>query len=267
MAKEPISYKLEKLDFNGPLDLLLVLIEKNKFDIFDIPIAEIARQYSACVQQLAERDLDVISEFLLMAATLLDIKTRMLLPAEKNEQGEEIDPREELVQRLLQYKKFKYLAGELSDEEAYAARFLYKGTTVPPEVEEYVAPMDLDGLLEGVTIDQLKDVFVSVMNRKEYRQDDTRANFGVIRRERVSLGKRIRSLVRFAKTRRCFSFREMLENGCTRTDVVVSFLAVLELMKMGKLQAVQEDSCGDISLAATETIDNDDLNLEGIVDE
>ena len=267
MKKEQISYKLEKLDFDGPLDLLLVLIEKNKFDIFDIPIAEITRQYSEYVKQMSGRDLEIISEFLLMAATLLDIKTRMLLPAEKNEEGEDIDPREELVQRLLQYKKFKYLAGELSDEEAYAARFLYKGTTVPPEVEEYVAPMDLDGLLEGVTVDQLKDLFVSVMNRKEYRQDDTRAGFGVIRRERVSLGKKIRNLVRFARQKRSFSFREMLEGGATKTDVVVSFLAVLELMKMGKLQARQDASCGDISLEVTGSIDNDDLNLEGIVDE
>jgi len=267
MVKEQISYKLENLDFDGPLDLLLVLIEKNKFDIFDIPIAEITRQYSEYVKQMTKRNLDIVADFLLMAATLLDIKTRMLLPAEKNDEGEEIDPREELVQRLLQYKKFKYLAGELSDEEAYAARFLYKGTTVPPEVEEYVAPMDLDGLLEGVTMDQLKELFVSVMNRKEYRQDDTRANFGVIRRERVSLGRKIRNLVHFAKKKRSFSFREMLEGASSRTDVVVSFLAILELMKMGKLQAKQDDSCGEISLEVTESIDNDDLNLEGIVDE
>jgi len=267
MIKEQINYKLENLDFDGPLDLLLVLIEKNKFDIFDIPIAEITRQYLDYVQKLTERDLDIVSDFLLMAATLLDIKTRMLLPVQRNDEGEDIDPREELVQRLLAYKKFKYLAGELSDEEAYAARYIYKDSSVPPEVADYEAPVDLDGLLEGVTMEQLKDLFVEVMNRKEYRQDDTRAGFGVIRRERVSLGKKIRNLVRYAKQKRKFSFREMLEGGCTKTEVVVSFLAILELMKMGKLQAVQDSAGGDISLEVTESIDSEDLNLEDIVDE
>lgn len=264
--KENITYKLENLDFEGPLDLLLTLIEKNKYDIFDIPIAEITRQYSEYVQKMQEKDLDVVSEFLLMAATLLDIKTKMLLPAEKNEQGEEIDPREELVERLLQYKKYKYLAGELSEEEVQASRYFFKEASMPPEVAEYTVPVDLDELLEGVELEQLKALFVQVMNRKEYRKDDTRASFGVIRRERVSLGKRIRNVVRYAKKKRRFSFREMLEGGATKTDVVVSFLAVLELMKMGKLQAKQENG-GDISLEATEAIERDDLNLEGIVDE
>lgn len=264
--KEQISYKLENLDFDGPLDLLLTLIEKNKFDIFDIPVAEITRQYMEYVQQMETQDLDIVSDFLLMAATLLDIKTRMLLPAQTDGEDEEADPRQELVERLLQYRKFKYLAGELSDEEAYAARYVYRDPSVPPEVSSYIPPLDLDDLLDGVTVEQLKDLFVEVMNRKEYRQDDTRAGFGVIRRERVSLGKRIRNVVRFARKMRRFSFREMLEGGASRTEVVVSFLAILELMKMGRLQAVQDDT-GDIKLEATELIDTEDLDLEGIVDE
>ena len=98
-----ISVKLEK--FEGPLDLLLHLIEKNKIDIYDIPIVEITAQYLDYVRQMQEEDMNVMSEFLVMAATLIDIKCRMLLPVEVNEEGEEEDPRAELVQKLLEYKK------------------------------------------------------------------------------------------------------------------------------------------------------------------
>ena len=99
-----LSYKLEK--FEGPLDLLLHLIEKNKVSIYDIPIFEITNQYMEYVNAMEEEDLDIVSEFLVMTATLLDIKSRLLLPAEKDENGDEIDPREELVTRLVEYKTY-----------------------------------------------------------------------------------------------------------------------------------------------------------------
>lgn len=106
-----LSYKLEK--FEGPLDLLLHLIEKNKVSIYDIPIFEITNQYMEYVNAMEEEDLDIVSEFLVMTATLLDIKSRLLLPAEKDENGDEIDPREELVTRLVEYKTYKSLGEQL----------------------------------------------------------------------------------------------------------------------------------------------------------
>jgi len=96
--------------FEGPLDLLLHLIDKNKIDIYDIPIVEITEQYMDYIRQMKEADLNIMSEFMVMAATLLDIKCRMLLPKEVNEEGEEEDPREELVQQLLEYKMYKYMS-------------------------------------------------------------------------------------------------------------------------------------------------------------
>ena len=96
--------------FEGPLDLLLHLIDKNKIDIYDIPIVEITNQYMEYIRQMEREDLNVMSEFLVMAATLLDIKCRMLLPKEVNEEGEEEDPRQELVEQLLQYKMYKYMS-------------------------------------------------------------------------------------------------------------------------------------------------------------
>ena len=110
-----ISVKLEA--FDGPLDLLLHLIEKNKIDIFDIPIVEITNQYMEIIAQMQTKDMDVMSDFLLMAATLLRIKSKMLLPAEKAEEGEEEDPRAELVERLLEYKTYKYASYELKRSE------------------------------------------------------------------------------------------------------------------------------------------------------
>ena len=108
---EEIRYKLEKLNFDGPLDLLLRLIEKDKLDIYDIPIADITAQYLEYMDSLQTEDLELMSDFLVMAATLLDIKARMLLPRDEEEQDEEEeDPRDELVRRLLLYKQFKYMA-------------------------------------------------------------------------------------------------------------------------------------------------------------
>lgn len=263
--KEAIIYRLEMLDFDGPLDLLLSLIEKNKYDIFDIPITEITRQYLEYVEKLKKKDMDIISDFLLMAATLLEIKTKMLLPREKDEKGEDIDPRTELVERLIQYKKYRMLADELAEAGREAARFVYKEETLPEEVREYETPLDLDALFSGVTAEALGRVLEDVLKRKMYRADTERSDFGVIRKERMPLGRRIYSLVRFARKKRRFSFREILETGCTREEVVVSFLAVLELIKMGRITAAQK-GLGEITLTVNDTIDTDDLDLEGIVD-
>lgn len=124
-----LSVKLQA--FEGPLDLLLHLIEKNKVDIYDIPIVEITEQYLDYIKAMETEDMNVMSEFLVMAATLLDIKCKMLLPKEVNEEGEEEDPRAELVQKLLEYKMYKYMSYELKDRQVDAARTLFKGKTMP----------------------------------------------------------------------------------------------------------------------------------------
>ena len=123
--------------FEGPLDLLLHLIEKNKIDIYDIPIAQITDQYMEYIRDMQEQDLNVMSEFMVMAATLLDIKCRMLLPREVKEDGEEEDPREELVRQLLEYKMYKYMSYELRDRMADASRCVYRKNSMPREVLEY----------------------------------------------------------------------------------------------------------------------------------
>ena len=145
--------------FEGPLDLLLHLIDKNKIDIYDIPIVEITNQYMEYIREMEKQDLNVMSEFLLMAATLLDIKCRMLLPKEVNEEGEEEDPRAELVEQLLQYKMYKYMSYELKDRQVEGERLLYREPQIPDEVMNYVEPVDLDRLLDGLTLQKLNIIF------------------------------------------------------------------------------------------------------------
>lgn len=264
---EEIRYKLEKLNFDGPLDLLLRLIEKNKVDIYDIPIAEITAQYLAYVDAIHTEDLDLMSDFLVMAATLLDIKARMLLPREdKEEEDEEEDPREELVRRLLLYRRFKYMAGELEAMEEEASHFIYREEELPKEVREHAAPVDLDGLLKDLDMERLREIFLEVMKRKEYRRDLRREGFRVIHRERMPVKSRIGSLLSYARKNRRFSFRSLLSAEPTREDVVVTFLAILELMKVGAIEVRQSDTCGDIEVQASEGVDDAKLHFDDIVD-
>ena len=162
--------------FEGPLDLLLHLIDKNKIDIYDIPIVEITNQYMDYIKAMEREDLNVMSEFLVMAATLLDIKCKMLLPKEVTEDGEEEDPRQELVEQLLQYKMYKYMSYELRDRELDGGRTMYKDPTIPEEVMNYVEPVDLDELLGDLTLATLNRVFQDVIRRQEDKIDPVRSN-------------------------------------------------------------------------------------------
>ena len=164
-----ISVKLEA--FEGPLDLLLHLIEKNKVDIYDIPIVMITEQYLDYIKAMETEDMNVMSEFLLMAATLLDIKCRMLLPKEVNEEGEEEDPRAELVQKLLEYKMYKYMAYELKDRQVDAAKTWFKDKTLPKEIEDYRPPIDMQELLGDADLGKLQELFHMVMRRQEDKID------------------------------------------------------------------------------------------------
>ena len=173
--------------FEGPLDLLLHLIDKNKVDIYDIPIVEITDQYMEYVRAMDNSDLDVMSEFLLMATTLLDIKSRMLLPQEeKTEEGEEPeDPRAELVQQLLEYKMYKCISFELRDRQVDADHILFKVPTIPEEVAAYQQPVDVQELISDLTLQQLNDIFQSVLKRQKGRVDPIRSKFGEIDRKSV----------------------------------------------------------------------------------
>ena len=237
--------------FEGPLDLLLHLIDKNKIDIYDIPIVEITNQYMEYIREMEKEDLNIMSEFLLMAATLLDIKCRMLLPKEVNEEGEEEDPRQELVEQLLQYKMYKYMSYELRDRQLEGERVLFKEPTIPKEVGEYIEPVNLDELLAGLNLAKLNDIFREVMRRQDDKTDPIRSKFGKIEKEEVSLPEKLSYVEEYARVHRNFSFRDLLERQCSKVQVIVTFLAVLELMKVGQIHIQQETTFGDILITST----------------
>ena len=239
-----IPVKLEV--FEGPLDLLLHLIEKNKIDIYDIPIVEITEQYLDYIRQLETEDMNVVSEFLVMAATLIDIKCRMLLPQEVNEEGEEEDPRAELVQKLLEYKMYKYMSLELRDRQVDAGRALYREQHLPKEVAGYRQPIDYKALLADVDLRKLHDVFQFIMKRQEDKIDPVRSTFGNIEKDEVDMDMKTVYVEQYMRTHKRCSFRSLLEKQHSKMEIIVTFLVVLEMMKTGLIDIEQQDICGDI---------------------
>ncbi|MDO5540891.1 MAG: segregation/condensation protein A [Eubacteriales bacterium] len=246
-----ISVKLQ--EFEGPLDLLLHLIDKNKVNIFDIPIVEITDQYMDYIREMETTDMGVMSEFLVMAATLLDIKSKMLLPAEVNEEGEEEDPRQELVERLLEYKLYKYMSYELRDRQENAQRCAYKGASMPGEVLAYREPVNTKELLADVSLSRLNAIFRDVMKRQESRIDPVRSTFGRVEKEEVNLEETISYVEKYISGHKKCSFRNLLKNQKSKMQVIITFLTILEMMKTGKIEVEQEEIFSDILITAKQS--------------
>lgn len=238
-----LSVKLEA--FEGPLDLLLHLIEKNKVDIYDIPISEITEQYLEYIRELSG-DMNVMSEFLVMAATLIDIKCRMLLPVEVNEEGEEEDPRAELVEKLLEYKMYKYMSYELKDRQLDAAKNLYREQHIPEEVATYRPPLDYGELMGDMTLNKLHELFQSILKKQENKIDPIRSSYGTIVKEEIDMDVKTFYVEDFARKNKTFRFRKLLENQKSKMEVIVTFLIILEMMKTGKITISQENIFDDI---------------------
>lgn len=234
--------------FEGPLDLLLHLLDKNKVNIYDIPIVEITNQYMEYIAEMKRQDLNVLSEFLVMAATLIDIKSKMLLPKSENEEEEEEDPRNELVQQLLEYKMYKCMAYELKDRQMDAQKVLFKEPTIPDEVLAFEEPVNLEELVSDVTLAKLNEIFKSIMKKQVDKIDPVRSKFGKIQKEEVSVEEKMSYLEEYASTHKHFSFRSLLEAQSSKVEIIVTFLAILELMKMGKIFISQEKIFDDIKI-------------------
>lgn len=244
-----LSVRLEV--FEGPLDLLLHLIEKNKIDIYDIPIVVITEQYLDYIKNMQTQNMNVMSEFLVMAATLLDIKCRMLLPKEVNEDGEEEDPRAELVQKLIEYKMYKYMAFELRDRQVDAAKTWYKKPMLPKEVRDYKAPIDYETLVGDVNLAKLNEIFKSVMRRQEDKIDPIRSRFGKIEKDEINLEEKQLYIEEFVRNHKRFSFRKLLEKQGSKMEIIVTFMAVLEMMKQGVISIEQETIFADIIITSS----------------
>ncbi len=221
--------------FDGPLDLLLHLIRRDEVNIYDIPIKHITEQYLAYIGMMRLLDLDVAGEFLVMAATLMRIKARMLLPVAPGqvEDEDEGDPRDELVRQLLEYRRFKEMAGHLQEKEAGRRQHFERGYVPPVGGDELpeLMPVSLFSL-----IDVLKDVLARV--GEEF--------FHEVILEEVSLEEKIEIIEYELKTNERILFRELLERNPRRMHVVVTLMAILELSRLSRIQVRQESLFGEI---------------------
>lgn len=223
---EQLSFHVE--GYEGPLDLLLTLIKKNKVNIYDIPISEILEQYLDAMEEMKRLDLEVSSEFLVLAATLLQIKSKMLLPSEDEEEEAE-DPREELVRRLIEYKRFKEKAEYLKTRENLGYTRFYKA---PEYIERPVVPFDYS----AVTPENLLVSYKVAYMKLERTLPPPKKSFeGIVGHEKVSVKSRVKNiwknLIKKGKTK----FKDLFSGVKSRSEAVASFLAVLELIKLKKI--------------------------------
>ncbi len=245
-----MALNVKLMAFEGPLDLLLHLIDKNKVDIYDIPIVTITEQYLDYVRQMETEDMNVMSEFLVMAATLIDIKCRMLLPAEVNEEGEEEDPRAELVEKLLEYKMYKYMSFELRDRQIDAQKTFFKGSTMPKEITDYTAPIDYNDLIGDLTLAKLHSIFKDAVKRQNDRVDPIRNTFGNIEKEEIDLEAKEAYIRAYIRNHHEFSFRKLLELSRNKMEIIITFLIVLELIKIGQITIHQDAIFDDITVTS-----------------
>ena len=245
-----MSLEVKLQVFEGPLDLLMHLIDKNQIDIYDIPIVTITEQYLAYINAMQREDMDVTSEFLVMAATLIDIKCKMLLPKEVNEEGEEEDPRAELVEKLLEYKMYKYMAYELKDMQMAADLQWFRAKDLPQEVKDYEMPIDFSDLIGDTTLSKLNTIFQDLLKRQEDKVDPIRSKFGNIEKEEVDMDAKTLYIKAYIREHKTFSFKQLLEKQHSKTEIIVTFLVVLEEMKLGEIEIEQETTFGDIIITS-----------------
>ncbi len=239
------DYRIKLPVFEGPLDLLLFLIKKNEIDIYDIPIVSVTRQYIDVLHSLRELDLDIAGEFFVMAASLMEIKSRMLLPRGQAATGdttedEDLDPRWELVHQLLQYKKFKEAAAKLDELAAFQRDMLARHVAIQA-VTESERPLKPTDRIE------LWNAFNIVLRRLAEK-----LVVGEIEDEQVTVSDKMEELLELTRTRKRFVFTELFPEKTTVRVLVATFIAVLELTRLRKLEVHQDEAYADIICTAVE---------------
>lgn len=225
--------------FEGPLDLLLYLIKKNHLNIYDISLADVIEQYLQFLELMKLLDINLASEYLVMAANLISIKSKMLLPQEeKNEEQEEEDPREELVKKLLEYERFKEAAQYLRSKEKDRLKYIPRPSAVPSEKEVYIEAsiFDLISAFKNALKDIPKDIFFEVI------------------KDEWTVEEKIHDLLHLLIVKDKISLVELFSSAKNKSEVVVIFLAILELIKLREIIAVQEDLFGPILITRRQKV-------------
>lgn len=234
-----MSYKVKLEVFEGPLDLLLYLIKKNEIDIYDIPIAAITEQYLEYIELMRMLDLNIAGEFLVIAATLIHIKSKMLLPPDEKDllPEEEEDPREELVRRLVEYKKFKEVAGILQDMEGQRKKMFTRDIPFEVEPGEVFFEASLFDLITAFTR-VLKDV------PKEIFQE--------IIKDEFTVEQKVHDLLHMFVKTPVMSLFDLFKNSKNKPEIIATFLAVLELIRLKEILVVQKQNFSDIEIIRNE---------------
>ena len=224
-------------EFEGPLDLLLHLIKNNKMDIFDIQIEEITEQYLEYIKQQEKMNLEIDSEYLVLASELIEIKSKLLLPREKNEETEEeIDPREELINRLLEYDAYKEITKTLKEKEEIRMEIYTKS---PSDISNYIE--EETTITSDVTLDDLVDAFAKFLERqKELKPLSTK-----VTSKEITVSSRRSDIKRILSKEKKISFFKLFP-VFSREYVVATFLAILEMAKSKELRITQNDTFDDI---------------------
>lgn len=232
-------YKIKLQHFEGPLDLLLFFIKRDEIDIYDIPISKITNDFVEYLKLLEQLDLEVAGDFILMAATLMQIKVKMLLPKEIDEKGEEIDPRAELVRALLEYKRYKEMSEEMSFMESNMRNYNFRGNF---ESDYKETTTDYNVLLKNITLYDLIKAFKKAM--MERPADPVHE----IRKWNVTIDEQIDYIINKIKEKNRFSFFELMKDLNNKIKIVVTFIAVLELVKAGRIGLQESNTVNDFIL-------------------
>lgn len=227
-------YRVRLKNFEGPLDLLLFFIKRDELDVYNIPISYITSEFLDYIRMLEELDLDVASEFILMASMLMSIKARMMLPREGDEDGEmdEHDPRYELVQRLLEYKRYKEMGGKMSDMEEEAQKVHYRGYHEVDQVDKQAS----GEALKDVTMFDLMAAFNKVLNDLKDKK-----TVHHVEKIEVTVEEQTEWVLEHLQQRGRTSFLAMARDLGSRTYIVVTFLAVLEMLKERQINLYTEE--------------------------
>ena len=246
-----MSFEIHLPLFDGPFDLLLFFIERDELDIYDIPIAKITNDFNEYLRRLEEMNLEVASDFIVVAAQLIKIKARMLIPrAEINEKGEETDPREELIQHLLEYKKFKEATKKLAENEAdRIAR--YERGNIETELKSMMVGKEEESEWESLDLYKLMKVFHKVMHRYEL---ESNAPKHVVVQYPYSIEEQIQFIKDKLLMQENVSFTELLELMPERIAVVFNFLAILELVQLQLVEIVIGEGFNNFWLIKKELI-------------
>lgn len=238
-----LNIKIE--NFEGPFDLLLHLIKKNEMSIYDIRIHDITTQYLDYINSIKDMDLEVTSEFIVIAAALLEIKSKMMLPkvAEQEEESEDEDPRAELMGKLIAYKRFKLAADYLRKREENVGIMFSKK---PEIIEDVKSSNDNDDLLKGITILKLFNVYSDLLYKYTNKMNVANRMERRISVDKFKVEDKIIELSKRLKYEKRLVFSEVIKNCENKMEIVVSFLALLELIKLRTISVLQEENFEEI---------------------